>query len=216
MKYQVALFDFDYTLVNSEKGILKCFRLALQEQGYPNPGDEKLRRQIGLPMEKACSIILGTDDTMVIRRFLDCYKIYADRYMTGETHFYPHTIALLQQLRQQGMRLGIISSKTRSRIEEKFTLDDIHDLIAYIVGSHDVEHHKPAPDDILKAMQHFHVAPEAVLYTGDSYVDAEAAQRAGVDFAAVTTGTTSAEQFQQYPHVAILEDIGQLASVVVR
>ena len=42
------------------------------------------------------------------------------------------------------------------------------------------------------------------------------AARAGVDFAAVTTGTTSAEQFQQYPHVAILEDIGQLASVVVR
>ena len=216
MKYQVALFDFDYTLVNSEKGILKCFRLALQEQGYPNPGDDMLRRQIGLPMEKACSIILGTDDPRAIRRFLDCYTVYADRYMTEETHFYPHTVALLQQLHQHGMRLGIISSKTKSRIEEKFTLDGIPDFIDYIVGSHDVEHHKPAPDGILKALQHFHVSPEAILYTGDSYVDAEAAQRAGVDFAAVTTGTTCAEQFQQYPHVAILKDIGQLTSVVVR
>ena len=29
MSYSLYLFDFDYTLVNSEEGILKCFRLTL-------------------------------------------------------------------------------------------------------------------------------------------------------------------------------------------
>ena len=41
-------------------------------------------------------------------------------------------------------------------------------------------------------------------------IDAETAQNAGVDFLAVTTGTTSAETFARYPHIAILPTIAAL------
>lgn len=211
--YRVYLFDFDYTLVNSEAAILKCFHLTIEAEGLPDPGDDTIRHTIGLPMQKACTIILGTEDEARIAAFLRRYQENADRYMTAGTRFYPHTVETLRRLRAKGAKIGIISSKTGSRIQEKFDADGVPDLIDFIVGSHDVEHHKPSPEGIQKAMEHFHVAPADVLYIGDSYVDAEAAQAAGVDFIGVTTGTTPAEQLATYPHVAILSDLDMVFSV---
>ena len=194
--YRLYLFDFDYTLVNSESAILKCFHITLDKTGWPQREDDDIRRTIGLPMMDAIKEVIQSQDEEKAHDFLEVYKGEADRYMTAGTHFFPHTLAVLRALREQGAKIGIISSKTRHRIQEKFTADGVPELIDRIIGSDDVAAHKPAPEGILKAL--------------DSYVDAGAAQNAGVDFAAVTTGTTTAQEFQNYPHVKIMQDIQEL------
>ena len=50
MNHSIYLFDFDYTLVNSEKGIVGCFHRTLKKYGLPDVPDQRLRRTIGLPM----------------------------------------------------------------------------------------------------------------------------------------------------------------------
>ncbi len=55
---------------------------------------------------------------------------------------------------------------------------------------------------------------EEVLYIGDSLVDANTAQNAGVDFAAVTTGATLAEEFHSYHPIMIMEDLRPVISLV--
>ena len=208
--YRLYLFDFDYTLVNSESAILKCFHIALEKTGWPQRNDEEIRRTIGLPMLDAIKEIIQSQDEGKAHAFLDVYKLEADRYMTAGTHFFPHTLTTLRALREKNAKIGIISSKTRHRIQEKFDIDGVSELIDRIIGSDDVIAHKPAPEGILKALDYFQIPKDQVLYTGDSYVDAGAAQNAGVDFAAVTTGTTSAEVFQTYPHVKIMQDLQEL------
>ena len=208
--YRLYLFDFDYTLVNSESAILKCFHITLDKTGWPQRQDDDIRRTIGLPMMDAIKEVIQSQDEEKAHDFLEVYKGEADRYMTAGTHFFPHTLAVLRALREQGAKIGIISSKTRHRIQEKFTADGVPELIDRIIGSDDVAAHKPAPEGILKALDYFQIPKEQVLYTGDSYVDAGAAQNAGVDFAAVTTGTTTAQEFQNYPHVKIMQDIQEL------
>lgn len=208
--YRLYLFDFDYTLVNSESAILKCFHITLDKTGWPQREDDDIRRTIGLPMMDAIKEVIQSQDEEKAHDFLEVYKGEADRYMTAGTHFFPHTLAVLRALREQGAKIGIISSKTRHRIQEKFTADGVPELIDRIIGSDDVAAHKPAPEGILKALDYFQFPKEQVLYTGDSYVDAGAAQNAGVDFAAVTTGTTTAQEFQNYPHVKIMQDIQEL------
>lgn len=209
-KYRLYLFDFDYTLVNSESAILKCFHITLDKTNRPQREDDAIRRTIGLPMMDAIKEVIQSQDETAAREFLEIYKKEADRYMTAGTHFFPHTLTTLRALREQGSRIGIISSKTRYRIQEKFDADGVPDLIDRIIGSDDVTAHKPSPEGIRKALEHFQVSPDQVLYTGDSYVDAGAAQNAGVDFAAVTTGTTTAAEFNNYPHIKIMQDIIEL------
>ena len=52
------------------------------------------------------------------------------------------------------------------------------------------------------------------LYIGDSYIDAEAAQNANIDFVGVTTGTTPRAKLESYPNVAVLDDLKDLLKIV--
>ena len=40
MSYQAYLFDFDYTLADSSRGIVMCFRNVLERHGYADVTDD--------------------------------------------------------------------------------------------------------------------------------------------------------------------------------
>ncbi len=204
--YRLYLFDFDYTLANSEAGILKCFHLALRGAGYPDVADDAIRRTIGLPMADAVQqIIKGTKEEA--RAFIEAYRPLADRYMTEGTVFFPRALETLRTLKKRGAGIAIVSNKTGSRIQEKFDRDGARDCVDLIVGSDEGIAPKPAPDGLCHAIKRFGVSKDAALYTGDSTVDAAAAAHAGIDFAAVLTGATRADAFSIYPHVLLLDGV---------
>jgi phosphoglycolate phosphatase len=74
--------------------------------------------------------------------------------------------------------------------------------------------HKPDPEGLLKALEYFGVPKEDTLYTGDHLVDAQAAEAAGLDFAAVLTGNTSSYAFQGLPHRAIVPNVGHIPHIL--
>ena len=112
MDYRLYLFDFDYTLVNSEPAIVKCFHITLQKLGYPDVPDERIKKTIGLPMVEAVKRIIGTADTAEAEHFVDAYRPEADRYMTPGTTFFPGAVETLRAIKATGAKVGIISNKT--------------------------------------------------------------------------------------------------------
>jgi phosphoglycolate phosphatase-like HAD superfamily hydrolase len=56
----------------------------------------------------------------------------------------------------------------------------------------DVEHSKPHPEALLRALEELAVEPRDTVYVGDTTVDLEMARRAGAAFAAVGTTTPEA------------------------
>ena len=50
MTYSVYLFDFDYTLADSERGIVGCYRHVLELHGHTGVTDYAIRRTIGHPV----------------------------------------------------------------------------------------------------------------------------------------------------------------------
>ena len=59
MHYTTYLFDFDYTLADSSRGIVMCFRHVLERNGYTDVTDEAIRRTIGKTLEESFSILTG-------------------------------------------------------------------------------------------------------------------------------------------------------------
>ena len=216
MKYKVVLFDFDYTLANSEKGILMCFRHVLNAHGYENICDEAIKKTIGMTLQNAFKELTGIEEEMTLEAYRREYIQKADEVMTPNTKLYPETLPALENLREAGIQIGIISTKLRYRIEATFELYEIQNWIDIIVGSEDVKTHKPSPEGLLYAIEALGVRKEEVLYVGDNIIDAKTAQNAGVDFVAVTTGTNSAEDFRDYPcrkvisNLSFLEDITKI------
>ncbi len=65
---------------------------------------------------------------------------------------------------------------------------DRHDLTGHVgavVGRDSVDTHKPDPEPLLAAIDRIGLAPDRVVFVGDSERDAVTAERAGVDFAYV-------------------------------
>ena len=212
MKYAVYAFDFDLTLADASDGIVQCMNYAFGEMGFEPKGREEIRRTIGIPLEGAFVILTGVQEP-VKGQFRQLYVQKADKVMTGLTELFPDTISVLRKIKESGAKVAIISSKYRYRIEEALCKFDISELVDYIVGTEDVKEYKPSPEGLFVAISHFGVQPKEVLYVGDTVIDAQAAQNAGTDFAGVTTGTTSYEEFLPYPHVSITPN---LSGIILR
>lgn len=210
MKYKVVLFDFDYTLAFSEKGILMCFKHVLENHEYEGISDDKIKYTIGMTLEDAFQYLTGVEDMAVLLSYKKEYIQKADEVMTRHTELYPETIPALRRLREQDIQIGIISTKMRYRIAETFKLYEISDWITLVVGGEDVEKHKPDPEGLLYAIKKLGVKNEEVLYIGDNIIDAKTAQNAGVDFIGVTTGTTTKEDFREYPSIKIIQSLDEL------
>lgn len=206
-KYAAYLFDFDYTLADSSKGIVTCFRNVLERHRHFHIEDQAIKRTIGKTLEESFAILTGIQDPDILESYRKEYVKEADRYMTANTFLFPETVEVLTYLKNSGAQIGIISTKYRYRILELLNRHLPHDFLDIIVGGEDVKTHKPSPEGLLFAIDHLGVEKENVLYLGDSTVDAETADAAGVDFAGVLHGMTTREELAAYPHIHLSGDL---------
>ena len=207
MEYKVYLFDFDYTLADSSRGIVTCFRHVLDRHGYTSPTDDDIKRTIGKTLEESFSLLTGVTDVACLAEFRREYVKEADVYMTSNTVLFPEVEGVLRRLKSGGAQLGIISTKFRYRIRELLVAKGLDDVFDLIVGGEDVSAAKPSPEGVLIALDRLHVRKEDVLYVGDSVVDAETAQAAGVSFGGVTHGVTTYAELSAYPHRLIMTSL---------
>ena len=213
MNYTTYLFDFDYTLADSSRGIVTCFRNVLTRHGYTEVADDDIKRTIGKTLEDSFSILTGVTDTGQLAGFKAEYRKEADTHMTVNTVLFLETKSVLTALKDSGARIGIISTKYRFRIKELLDQHFPEDFMDIIVGGEDVKAAKPSPEGLLLAIKQLHANKAETLYIGDSTVDAETAQAAGVDFAGVTHGVTTAKELEKYPHWKIMSTLDELLEV---
>lgn len=69
MNYTTYLFDFDYTLADSSRGIVTCFQNVLKRHGYTAVTDEEIKRTIGKTLEDSFSILTGITDAQQLADF---------------------------------------------------------------------------------------------------------------------------------------------------
>lgn len=210
MSYTTYLFDFDYTLADSSRGIVTCFRNVLNQHGYTDVTDEDIKRTIGKTLEESFSILTGVTDEDQLAGFKSEYRKEADTHMTINTVLFLETKSVLLALKDAGAFIGIISTKYRYRIKEMLDQHFPGSFFNIIVGGEDVQTAKPSPEGLLFAIKQLHVTKAETLYIGDSTVDAATAKAAGVDFAGVTHGVTTAEELSKYPHWKIMNSLEEL------
>lgn len=206
-KYKAYIFDFDLTLADSSKGIIECFGEVLKRFGYAVPEDKVIFNTIGMTFKDTFDILTGVKDNPKCEEMRRTSVEVSNRVMSKNTFFYDNVIAVLQSLKNAGVKVGIVSSKMRFRIAETFEMQAHCHPYDLIVGFEDVKDPKPAPEGINFAVEKFNLDKSEVLYIGDSFIDAETALNAGVDFAGVTTGPTDRQTLEKYPNVYIGENI---------
>lgn len=208
--FSTLIFDFDLTLADSREAAFDCINFALAELGHAPVSFEETARTIGLSLPETYLSLVGREFAPWSNDFPRYFKIRANEVMTTKTRLFADTVATVQTLKARGYALGIVSTKFRYRIAEILERDNLLSPFNVIIGGEDVTHHKPHPESLLLAMEKLNVTPATTLYLGDSLTDAQTAHRAAVPFAAVLSGVTRREEFDDYAPAMILNTIGDL------
>jgi phosphoglycolate phosphatase len=214
-KYDFLLLDFDFTLADSSRGVVKCVNYALSALGLAPADPQSISKTIGYSLPETLTQLSGEQDDALRRKFAGLFVKRADQVMADLTTVYDYVPQAVARLKQKGLTLAIVSTKYRYRIEEILTRDGLLGFFTTIVGGEDVKLHKPDPAGLSLAMRQLAASPGKTLYAGDSLVDAEAAKRCGVDFAAVLSGTTAKEEFSALPVKRIFPNLEQLTEWVL-
>ena len=80
-----------------------------------------------------------------------------------------------------GVKLGVVTSKDGARTQ--LVLDRLDVNFTVVMTPEERMRGKPAPDHLLYAMAICNIDPVETIFVGDMESDAEAARRAGIDYA---------------------------------
>ena len=209
--YDAYIFDFDYTLADATEPVVQSFLYALEKMNLQKSSRQDIINTIGIPIGESYTILTGDDSEEGIELFKKYQKEKSDEITVPNTVFIGDAKEVLQILKNRGKKIGIVSSRWGQRINDIFENLNSRELIDFIIGTEHVENYKPNPEGLLKMIDMMEA--KNPLYIGDSYIDAQTAQNAKIDFVGVTTGTTSREKLESYPHVAVLDNLKDILEI---
>ncbi|MFX0071450.1 MAG: HAD family hydrolase [Candidatus Hermodarchaeota archaeon] len=213
-KFKAILFDFDFTLADSSKGVEQCVSYGFEMLNLPIPSTQEIHKTIGLSLKDTFVKLAGIEYKNKAEAFSQFFIQKADEVMAELTIMFSVVPNIIHLLKNHGYILGIVSTKFRYRIRTILARDDLLESFDVIVGGEDVKTHKPHPESLLLAINILNLYPSQVLYIGDSLTDAETAKRAGISFLPVLSGMASQESFKKYKSVGIIKTLSELPKLL--
>lgn len=208
------IFDFDFTLADSSKGVVKCVNYALKKLNFSEFADEEIKKTIGLTLDQTFVKLAGEPHLDKIEKFKYYFIEKADEVMTNNTILFTETPSVIKFLHSKSIKLGIVSTKFRYRIVNILSREALLDYFKVIIGGEDVQTLKPNPIGLLEAIKKLNLSVSQIIYIGDSVTDAETARRAGVSFMAVLSGVTFRNDFKNYPVTKFLNDLSEILKLL--
>ena len=177
---EAVMFDMDGTLLDSWDALLGAYQDATTEiLGTPFPVERAdIDHIIQLSARDAFPALAGGDLELAKRIQAAFGASYRSR--SGQISLYDGVKETLVALRDQGLKLGIATSKSRVRLDPDLEQTGIGELLDATICGDEVPAAKPDPAPIVAIMGMLGVEPGAALYVGDGANDVLAAHRAGV------------------------------------
>ena len=181
-KYDLYLFDFDGTLLDTMSALEYIFSVAYEHVGMkfdPSLTVEYSR----IPIDVGYYRLGGKEEN---------FKAFADRLHEAidfpesmrRTKPYHDSLEFMEYVRKNGITTGIVTSNKASHVIDVLNMMDIPlDTFKAYIGNQDYKKFKPHPDPIFEALNKIKYTGDVskVVYVGDGMNDALCANAAGVD-----------------------------------
>ncbi len=181
-KYKCILFDMDGTLLYTVEDITTAVNLTLAEFGYPTHTLEEVTSYVNNGARRLIERALPENarDEANVKRVLERFLQYYDEHVCDKTRPYEGIPALLDELKKQGILLGVVSNKPNAQAEKLAAHCFGENTFSYVSGSGEGLPVKPDRACVDRALSALGVTAEETLYVGDSYVDVLTARNAGL------------------------------------
>lgn len=194
MKYRLAIFDLDGTILDTLEDLKNSINFALLQFGFPERELSEVRAFVGNGILKLVkrAVPSGTSEEDINRVF-ETFKSHYKIHSADNTKSYCGINELLGELKKGGTKLAVVSNKADFAVQdlcEKY----FKGIFNYAVGEKENVRKKPYPDSVNEVLKTLGVPKNEAVYIGDSEVDVKTAVNVGMDCISVLWGFRSKEE----------------------
>ena len=210
--FQLLVFDFDGTLVDTKKDIADSVNRALKELELRTLDRESLYAFIGKGVNHLMTRSLEGTGHNDLPRAIDAFMRHYETHLMDQTELFPNSREILEHF--AGKENTILSNKPTLFITRILDALDWRTPFSTILGGDSMPEKKPDPRGLLHILEQHKVRPEEALMIGDSLVDIETGKRASVKTCGVTYGHAGRESLTSAQPDWIIDDLLELKQFV--
>lgn len=186
-RYQLIVFDWDGTLMDSAEKIVNCFQAAGGDAGLPVPSPEAIRGIIGLGLPEALAHLFPGAVATDLERAGQAYREHFLERDRTDMALFPGVMTGLNMLKSEHFQLAVATGKARrglDRVLDETGTRGLFDATRCV----DEAKSKPDPRMLLDILDATGTPADSALMVGDTTFDLRMAAGAGVDALAVGYG----------------------------
>lgn len=207
---KAALFDFDGTVVDTVELITASFRHTISTVLGLDLPDEELIQNLGMPLLAQMKVFSEERADELVDVYREHNRAHHDEMIVE----IPGAKTTLEALRQAGLRLVVVTSKSRELAQRGMDIFQLRALFDDGVYMEDTAVHKPNPEPVLEALRRIEVGPVEAVFVGDSPHDIAAGRAAGVLTIAALWGPFARERLLAARPDVSLKSVDQLVPLL--
>lgn len=196
MKYDAIFFDLDGTVVDSLQDIADAVNHTMRHFSLPERTPEELKPHLGWGVGHLMRAILPEHTEAQVETILAHYRPYYALHAGDKSRPFDGILPMMRRMKDAGQVLAILSNKPDAAVQP-LARRFFADTVSLAVGELEGVRRKPHPDMVQAAARQLNVPLARCLYVGDSEVDIDTANNAGIDCACVTWGFRTREQLKK-------------------
>ena len=212
-RFDLIIFDWDGTLIDSINWIVHCLIKAGERCNVASPGHQAAKDVIGLSIDKAMQTLFPDVDAGMQQQLI---RYYSQEYFSKEVtqdDLFSGVFDMLIHLKTSGYQLAVATGKNRVGLNKALVATGTKDLFC-ISKCADETASKPDPKMLNEIMAYSQVRRDRTLMVGDSVHDLQMALNAQISSVAVSCGAHSPALLQPYRPLLCLEQPIQLLEYI--
>lgn len=207
--YQLLVFDWDGTLMDSERRIVTCMQLAATGAGAGIPDEAAVRNIIGLGMQEAVSALFPAADDRLVGDIIDAYRAHWLGDRIPASTLFPGADKIIREFADAGFLLAVATGKSRRGLDKVLQETQLGKLF-HMTRCADEAYSKPHPQMLEDILNELGTPPSDALVIGDTEYDMQMAGNAGVDALGVAHGVHGSERLRAHGALTILNHLEEL------
>lgn len=207
--FDLIVFDWDGTLMDSAGKICRCLGAAAEDCGIPDPGPERSRQIIGLGLSEALKALFREQSPDDRARIAERYRHYFLSADQTQTPLFPGVQEGLTALRAAGYQLAVATGKSRRGLDRAMAESGTTDLF---VASRCADESKSKPDPLMleELLAVTRAERGRTVMVGDTTFDLEMARNAAMARFAVSYGAHHRDQLLALAPLACVDSFDDL------
>ena len=210
MRYELIIFDWDGTLMDSVPKIVSCMQAAAADAEWGELEVSAIEDIIGLGLPEAIAKLCPGIEPEQAERLRQRYSHHFVHGDTTPMPFFDGVEAQLARLRgRPQQRLAVATGKSRRGLDRVFNETGSGGLF-HTSRTADETRSKPHPQMLLEILAELQVPAERAVMVGDTEYDLEMARAIGMDRVGVTYGVHTPARLAASQPVWVAEDVPSL------